>query len=97
MNHPDPTYQAAVTWPQKIVHYGLQPAALIAILLYWLSDPADPLTFAVTIGLLHLALGTLERWMPARPGWRIGGVEQLRNVILVVVLTLGIGMVGGGL
>jgi sterol desaturase/sphingolipid hydroxylase (fatty acid hydroxylase superfamily) len=93
MDHPDPTYNEATGAGARIVHYGLQPLVLTLVLWYWLRHPADPLSFAVTIGSLQLALGVLEHVMPARPGWLVRGWEKVQNVVLVVALTVAIGYV----
>ncbi|MGE0621978.1 MAG: sterol desaturase family protein [Pseudomonadales bacterium] len=92
MDHPDPTYNAATGLPATLVHYALQPVALILILAYWMTA-ANPLAFFITIGSLQVALGVLERLLPARPGWVIRGWEQVRNILIVVVLTIAIGYV----
>ena len=88
MDQPDPTYNEASGWTARIVKYVLQPAALVAVLWYWSTDPSNPLAFAFTIVPLHIVLGTLEHWMPARPGWLYGGWLKVRNIALVAVLTL---------
>jgi len=93
MDHPDPTYNAARSLPAVLVRYGLQPVALAAVLWYWMGDPENPLAFTITIGSLQLLLLLLENVIPARPGWVIPAWQQLRNVGLVVLLTLGIGIV----
>lgn len=93
MDHPDPTYNEAAGIPSSAVKYALQPSALILILWYWLSDTGNPLAFAISIGTLHIALGTLEHAIPARPGWLIRGWEWVRNIALVILLTLAIGYV----
>ena len=40
-------------------------------------------------------LRILERVMPARPGWIISPWQQLGNIGLVFILTIGVGVVGG--
>ncbi len=93
MDHPDPTYNASTGVPATIVRYTLQPIALIGILGYWMTDTGNPLAFFITIGSLQVVLGVLEHVMPARPGWVIRGWEQLRNILIVMVLTIAIGYV----
>lgn len=94
MAHPDPTFRAATTLPARIIRFGLQPAAIVLILWYWTQHPEDPLVFPVVLVSLHLTLGALERIMPARPGWIVSGWQQLGNVGLVFILTIGVGVVG---
>lgn len=93
MDHPDPTYNAATSLPARVVAYALQPVALILILWYWMTDTSNPLAFFITIGSLQVMLGVLEHVMPARPGWLIRGWEQIRNILIVIVLTIAIGYV----
>ncbi len=94
MDHPDPTYRTATTPAQKVIRYALQPTAIVLTLWYWVTHPDDPLVFPIALVTLHIVLGVLERLMPARPGWIISGWQQLGNVGLVVLLTLGVGVVG---
>ena len=94
IDHPDPTYRPAVTLLQKTVRYALQPAVLVLTLWYWVTHPEDPLVFPMVLVTLHVALGVLERLMPARPGWILSVPQQLGNVGLVLLLTLGVGVVG---
>ena len=77
MDHPDPTYRTAGTAPEKIVHYALQPAAIVLILWYWLQNPGSAEVFPIVLVSLHLVFGVLERLMPARPGWIVSGRQQL--------------------
>ena len=93
MDHPDPTYNAASSVTAKMVAYLLQPVALILILWYWMANTGEPLAFFITIGSLQVVLGVLEHVLPARPGWVIRGWEQVRNILIVVVLTIAIGYV----
>jgi len=71
------------------VHYGLQPALLIASV--WLvvalgdAEAAYPIAFVGVVGLL----GALEHWMPARPAWRHTARERATNLGIV----LGIGAI----
>ncbi|TNF89643.1 MAG: fatty acid hydroxylase family protein [Gammaproteobacteria bacterium] len=95
MDHPDSTYRAAVTLPRKAVRYGLQPTAIVLILWYWAANPTDPMVFPLVLVSLHIVLGVLERMIPARPGWLVSARTQLLNIFLVVLLTMGIGVVGG--
>ena len=92
--HPDPTYHVATTVPETAVKFALQPVAILLILWYWAQTPADPAVFTTVLVTLHIVLGILERFMPARPGWVISGRQQLINVGLVLILTLGVGVVG---
>ena len=94
MDHPDPTYRAAGTTAEKLVHYALQPAAIALLLWYWVQNPDNALVFPVVLITLHVVLGTLERLMPARPGWIISGRQLLINIGLVLILTIGVGVVG---
>ena len=93
MDHPDPTYNEATGPIPRMVKYALQPMAIVLILAYWMSDPGNPLVFAITIGSLHVVLGGLERVMPARPGWLISPLLMCRNVAIVILFTLLIGVV----
>ncbi len=93
MAHPDSTYNEASGPGASIVKYTLQPVALLVIMGYWLLEPDNPLVFAITIGALHVVLGVLEHVVPARPGWLIRGWEKVRNIFLVIVLTLALGFV----
>ena len=94
MDQPDPTYRHAATLPERAVFYGLQPTAIVLILWYWATFPEDPAVFTAVLVSLHVVLGVLERLMPARPGWIVSLRTQLLNVFLVVLLTIGVGMVG---
>jgi len=93
LDHPSSTFNDASGFLPSVVKYTLQPLALILILWFWMSDTGNPLAFAISLGTLHVVLGTLERFMPARPGWLIGGWEQVRNVLLVIALTIAVGYV----
>ena len=88
MSHPDPTYREASSVPERVVYYALQPAAIILSLSFWWSNPDNPLSFAIILVTLHVVLGTLERVMPARPGWLISGRQMALNVFIVLVLTV---------
>ncbi len=78
-----------------IIEYGLQPAILIAVMAFWLSDPTNPLVYPLVLAAVHLLLGGLEYWRPARPDWLQPAREKLLNVVLVVILTIGVGIVAG--
>jgi sterol desaturase/sphingolipid hydroxylase (fatty acid hydroxylase superfamily) len=94
MDQPDPTYQAASTVPENVVRYALQPAAIVLILWYWMHNPDNAQVFPIVLVTLHIVLGVLERLMPARPGWISSGRQQLINIGLVLILTIGVGLVG---
>lgn len=89
----DDTYHEANTLVARAVKFGLQPLVLIAIIWFCLRDAGNPINFVVCIGALHLLLAVLETWIPARPGWRISGGQQLRNLLLVIVLVSAAGLV----
>jgi sterol desaturase/sphingolipid hydroxylase (fatty acid hydroxylase superfamily) len=94
MDRPDSTYNSASNTFSLAVKWLLQPAAIVLILGYWAGEPGNPFAFAVTIGSLHVVLGALEHLYPARPGWLIDGWEKVRNVCIVIILTIAIGFVG---
>lgn len=71
------------------LYYGLQPAIIVGVLLYWLYAPSSPLNYPLTILAVHLLLGTLEYLAPARRDWLQPAVEKLRNLLIVVLMTVG--------
>ncbi len=77
------------------LEYLLQPAILVAVMALWFSNPEEPLIYPIVLATVHVLLGVIEHWMPARPDWLQPAREKLMNVVLVVVLTIGIGIVAG--
>lgn len=93
VTHNPATYHEATGIPASIVKYALQPLALLLILWYWLGNPDNALAFVVCIGGLHIVLGVLEYLLPARPQWLITGWTKVGNIALVILLTMGVGLV----
>ncbi len=95
MNHSRADYNEATTVAEKVVHFALQPLLLAGAMGYWLQDPGSLTAFPLILLTVHIILGSLERCIPARPGWLIGGRAMAGNVLMVLLLSTGAGLVAG--
>ena len=68
--------------------YFLQPLLLIVVIFSWYLDPSREQTYLLAIIFVQLVLGLSEQVFPARPAWSSNAKEKIRNVTLVVILTM---------
>ena len=72
----------------RFLFFALQPVLLVGAYLLWSADPANPGTYLGLIILLQVILGVVEYWRPARPHWRQGSGEKVRNVLIWAVTVI---------
>lgn len=73
---------------RKTLFYFLQPLLLLVVIFYWSLDPFNEASYLFAIIFVQLVLGFSEHYFPARPNWSTSAAEKIRNVALVVVLTI---------
>ncbi len=89
-----PAHEVPTQWIPRLLYYFLQPVILLAVVGIWLTQPTNGSLFFITILLLQLTLGAIERRYPARPEWQIPAKQTLTNVLLVAFLFVVSGSVG---
>lgn len=62
---------------QQVLFWGLQPVLLGVVIGVWLAQPGCAILYPLVLLGLHLLLGALEYWFPARPNWRQSASEKL--------------------
>ncbi|MDE0756892.1 MAG: sterol desaturase family protein [Pseudomonadales bacterium] len=72
----------------QALFYCLQPVLLVIVISCWYLDPTREETYLLVIIFVQLVLGFAEQYFSARPAWLISTKEKIRNVALVVVLTM---------
>ena len=77
----------------KFIKYALHPIILACVLIGWLFNLESPVFYLLVLLSVHSLLGALEYWKPARPGWVVPAWPKLFNVVLVVILVMGAGLV----
>ena len=77
----------------NFIKYALHPLILTCVLTGWLFNLESPAFYLLVLLCVHSLLGALEYWQPARPEWVIPAWPKLINIVLVVILVMGAGMV----
>ncbi|NKB99094.1 MAG: hypothetical protein GKR90_11465 [Pseudomonadales bacterium] len=79
----------------RTIFYALQPLLAGGVLVFWYFNQDFPNGYVLSILAVNVILGVLEHWRPARPDWVQRWREKSRNIVLVVILTVGAGIVVG--
>jgi sterol desaturase/sphingolipid hydroxylase (fatty acid hydroxylase superfamily) len=72
----------------QVLFYCLQPVLLVVVIAYWYLDPTREESYLLALIFVQLVLGFFEQCFPARPAWSVSAKERIRNLALVVVLTM---------
>ena len=78
---------------ENFIKYALHPLILTCVLTGWLFNLESPAFYLLVLLCVHSLLGALEYWQPARPEWVVPAWPKLINIVLVVILVMGAGMV----
>ena len=78
----------------RFIEYCLQPALLVAVIWIWYENQSNPWAYPALILGVQLVLGFTEQFFPAREDWVQHAPERLRNITIVLVVTLGTLSVG---
>jgi sterol desaturase/sphingolipid hydroxylase (fatty acid hydroxylase superfamily) len=79
----------------RVIYFALQPMLASGVLVFWYFNQDLASSYILSILIINIVLALVEHWRPARPDWVQRWREKSRNIVLVVILIMGAGLVVG--